>query len=165
MRPGKKFSFCALLIAVACNSGGEKVNEQKPQNQPDTLAVNNNSVINADTTISGCYTQVFNRDTAYLQLEIKDSNITGPLTYNIFQKDRNEGSIKAEIADSLITGWYLFKSEGIISVRQVAWRIKPGQLWPATGKMIQRNDTTMFANPDKLEFDSKRPFVKVKCVV
>ena len=160
----KKYVLCALLIAIACNNGGEKVKNEESQIQPDTLITNNN-VKNKDTTIGGCYSQIINRDTAFLQIEINDSNVTGPLTYNIYQKDRNDGSIKAEIADSLITGWYLFRSEGIISVRQVIWRIKPVQLWPATGEVIQRNDTTLFANPDKLEFDSKRPFIKVKCVV
>ena len=160
----KKYVSCALLIAFACNSGGEKINDQDSLAQTDTTIVS--SPINKkDTTIGGCYSQIINRDTASLQIEINESNVTGPLTYKIYQKDRNDGSIKAEIADSLITGWYLFKSEGIISVREVIWRIRPGQLWPAIGKMIQRHDTTMFGNPDKLEFDNKRPFVKVKCVV
>jgi hypothetical protein len=160
----KKYILCALLITVACNSVGEKVKNEESQIQPDTLITDNNKN-NTDTTIGGCYSQIINRDTANLQLQIKGSNATGPLSYNIYQKDRNDGSIIAEVADSLITGWYLFRSEGIISVRQVIWRIKPGQLWPAIGEIIQRNDTTMFANPDKLQFNSKRPFIKVKCVV
>lgn len=160
----KKYVLCSLLIAVACNSGGEKINDQDSLAQTDTTIVST-PVNKKDSTIGGCYSQIINRDTANLQIQINDGNITGPLTYNIYQKDRNDGSIKAEIADSLITGWYLFKSEGIISVRQVIWRIKPGQLWPAIGEMIQRNDTTMFANPDKLQFDNKIPFIKVKCVV
>lgn len=160
----KKCSFYFLLTIISCNSSPEKVNNQESQTQPDSLSANNKTN-NSDTTIGGCYSQVFKRDTVILQLEVKGNNASGPLSYNLYQKDRNDGSIKAEVADSVITGWYLFRSEGIISVRQVAWRIKPGQLWPATGEMIQRNDTTLFAKPDQLQYDNTKPFIKIKCII
>jgi len=87
------------------------------------------------------------------------------LSYNIYQKDRNDGTLQAEVTGDIIKGWYLFKSEGIISVREVAWKINADELWPATGEVIQRNDTTLFAQPDKLRFDNSRPFKKVACVI
>jgi hypothetical protein len=33
------------------------------------------------------------------------------------------------------------------------------------GKVVQRSDTTRFAEPDKLQYDSLRPFKKVACVI
>jgi hypothetical protein len=164
MQAIKKHLLAVLLIGLACNEGGPQANTKEPGKKTDSSAGVNPS-LRSDTTTGGCYSQILNRDTATLQIEINENQVTGPLMYNIFEKDRNDGTLKAEIADSVIIGWYLFKSEGIISVRQVAWRIKPGQLWPATGTMIQRNDTMMFENPEKLEFDSERPFIKVKCAV
>jgi hypothetical protein len=160
----KKLYACAtILISLACNDGSGNLTDS------DTTIVNNDSadlpmaIVKKDTTIGGCYTQIFKRDTVTLQVDITGNNATGPLTYKIYQKDMNDGSIKAELADSIIMGWYLFRSEGIMSVRQVAWRVKPGQLWPATGEIVQRNDTTAFADITKLRFDNTRPFIKVNC--
>ena len=97
-----------------------------------------------DSLPSGCYSQIVARDTSFPKLENKDSSINGSLTYNIFQKDRNDGTLQAEITGSILRGWYLFKSEGIISVRQSASKIKGNELWPGTGEVIQKNDTMFF---------------------
>jgi hypothetical protein len=91
--------------------------------------------------------------------------VNGSLSYNIYQKDRNDGTLQAELAGNIISGWYLFKSEGVISVRQVSWKINADDLWPAIGEMIQKNDTAMFVQPDKLQYDSSRPFKKVPCII
>jgi hypothetical protein len=160
----KKLYACAtLLISLACNNGSGNhtvsdttVVDTDSANIPMAIAIK-------DTTVGGCYTQIFKRDTVTLQLDITGNNATGPLTYKIYEKDMNDGSVKAELSDSIIMGWYLFRSEGIMSVRQVAWRVKPGQLWPATGDLIQRNDTTTFASLENLRFDNTKPFIKVRC--
>jgi hypothetical protein len=160
----KKLYACAtLLVSLACNNGSGNhtgsdttVIDTDSANIPMAISIN-------DTTVGGCYTQIFKRDTVTLQLDITGNNATGPLTYKIYEKDMNDGSVKAELSDSVIMGWYLFRSEGIMSVRQVAWRVKPGQLWPGSGDIIQRNDTTAFANLENLRFDDTKPFIKVRC--
>lgn len=147
-----------LLFAGACNNNGKS----SPEINSDTV-VNNTAVV--DSVSSGCYSQIIQRDTSLLQIEQKGSTATGTLSYNIYQKDRNDGTLQAEVTGDIIKGWYLFKSEGIISVREIAWKINADELWPATGEVIQRNDTTLFAQPDKLKFDNSRPFKKVACVI
>jgi hypothetical protein len=118
-----------------------------------------------DTTITGCFTQISKRDTAILQLDAKGITITGPLSYNYYQKDRNGGTIQGEISGDQLVGWYLFRSEGVMSMRQVAWKIHHNELWPAIGEMKERNDSMLFVNPDNLRYDSTHPFVKVACVM
>jgi len=148
-----------FLFAGACNNNGKSSAELSS----DTIV--NSTSIAVDSLSSGCYSQIVQRDTAFLQLENKGSMVNGSLSYNIYQKDRNDGTLQAELAGDVIIGWYLFKSEGIISVRQVSWKINGDDLWPAIGKMIQKNDTAMFAQPDKLQYDSSRLFKKVPCVI
>lgn len=148
-----------FLFTGACNNNGKSSAEVSP----DTVA--NTTTIAVDSLSSGCYSQIVQRDTAFLQLENKGSMVIGSLSYNIYQKDRNDGTLQAELAGNIITGWYLFKSEGVISVRQVSWKIDDDDLWPAIGEMIQKNDTAMFAQPDKLQYDSSRPFKKVPCII
>ena len=148
-----------FFIAGSCN------NEGKP-----AAEINNDTVVNNITTVvdsisAGCYSQIVERDTSLLQFENRNNQINGSLSYNFYQKDRNDGTLQAEIAGDTIKGWYLFKSEGIISVRQVLWKVNGDELWPAKGEVIQKNDTTLFAQPDKLKFDKAHPFKKVPCVI
>ena len=111
------------------------------------------------------FSQVVKSDTAILQVENNKGNVTGVLTYDYHQKDRNDGTLQAEQTGDIIKGWYLFKSEGVISVRQVAWKINGNELWPATGELSEKNDTTVFAEPDKLRFDSTNAFRKIPCII
>lgn len=147
-----------LLIGGSCNNNGNS----SVETNSDTVA---NKVVVTDSLSSGCYSQIAQRDTSLLQLENKDSIINGTLSYNIYQKDRNDGTLQADIEGNIINGWYIFKSEGVISVRQVAWKINGDELWPATGEIVQKNDTAMFAQPEKLRYDSVHPFKKVPCII
>jgi hypothetical protein len=115
--------------------------------------------------LQGCYSYIHGRDTASLELGLEKTNASGSLSYNFYEKDRNDGSFTGEIQGELLRVWYLYRSEGMMSVREEVWKIHPGQLWPAQGEPVTRNDTTRFADLSKLKFDSSRAFVKVKCVI
>src|SRR5688572_10000013 len=148
-----------LFIAViACNSNTrqtESTNVQSDSSRTDDM------VNIPDTLLPGCYSLNANRDTASFQVQVKDSSASGSLSYNLFEKDRNDGTFEGELTGDLLLGWYLFRSEGIMSVRQVAWQVHTNSLWPATGEVMVRNDSTFFKDPTKLKFDSSRAFVKV----
>jgi len=149
-----------VILFSSCNNEGKsssEVKENSIHSEPTHLI--------PDSLSPGCYAQIEGRDTANLQLENIGTNTTGKLSYAMFEKDRNDGTLQAEMSGDILTGWYLFKSEGIISVRQVAWKIKGSELWPGTGEMIEKNDTMFFSLPDKLQYDSTRPFKKVDCIL
>ncbi len=148
-----------ILSTGACNNEGKKSAEIK------TESVVSNPVATFDSLYSGCYSQIIKKDTSLLQLEQKANTVNGTLSYNIYGKDRNDGTLQADVSVDIITGWYLFKSEGIISVRQLSWKINGDELWPAIGEVIQKNDTILFAQPRKLLYDSTRPFKKVACII
>ncbi len=149
-----------FLFAGACNNNGKSSAEINADTANSTAATTI-----AGPVSSGCYSQIIERDTSLLQIEQKGNTVTGSLSYNIYQKDRNDGTLQADITGDIIKGWYLFKSEGVVSVREVAWKINADQLWPAIGEVTQKNDTTMFAQPGNLRYDSSRPFKKVECVI
>ena len=148
-----------ILSTGACNNDGRKPAEITA----DTVI--SSSVATVDSLSSGCYSQIIKRDTSLLQLEQKANTVTGALSYNIYQKDRNDGTVQAESVGDIITGWYLFRSEGIVSVRQVSWKINGDELWPGMGEVIQKNDTVLFVQPGNLEYDSTRPFKKIPCII
>ena len=149
-----------VMLFDSCNNEGKtstEINDSIPPAETATTKL--------DSLSSGCYTQIVAKDSSFLQIENKGNNVTGALSFAIFEKDRNDGTLQADITGDILKGWYLFRSEGVMSVREVAWKIKGDQLWPATGEMTQQNDTMKFVNPATLDFDKDRPFVKVACVL
>lgn len=156
----KRILLPFFLITTACaNDAG---NGQRVNNTDSTLK--ENRIATVDTLFSGCYTMISSRDTASLQLQKKEGLVTGSLSYNLFEKDYNDGTFEGEVVNDQLSGWYLFRSEGMMSVRQVTWKINNDKLWPATGEILVRNDTAFFKDPGNLRFDSTRAFVKVRCV-
>ena len=148
-----------ILLIGSCNDVG------KTSSNVLGDSVNSSKTTVVDTAVSGCFSQVVKRDTALLQMENNRGSVTGVLTYDYYQKDRNNGTLRGELTGDIIIGWYLFKSEGIMSVRQVAWKINGNELWPATGELTEKNDTTVFADPDLLKFDSTSAFRKIPCII
>ncbi|HEX7905960.1 MAG TPA: hypothetical protein VF487_18940 [Chitinophagaceae bacterium] len=150
-----------ILGSIACN------------NQQDTNTTNTDTaiyqspapVVIVDSTLQGCYLLINGKDTASLELGFDKGNVSGSLSYNIYGKDRNDGTFEGEINGDLLKVWYLFRSEGIMSVRQEIWKIVPGKLIPATGEVTVKGDTSLFTNTNKLIFDNNRAFVKVKCII
>ncbi|TXJ25896.1 MAG: hypothetical protein E6Q24_13490 [Chitinophagaceae bacterium] len=152
-----------LCTLIACNNPGEKISNNSNPN--DSTAASTSATAALDTTLAGCYSSIYKRDTSALQIETRGAVISGPLSYNLFEKDRNDGNFQGEVNGNVLSGWYLFRSEGVMSVRQVAWKIKGNHLWPATGEVQQRGDTMFFKNMDQLQYDSLHPFVKVACTL
>ena len=159
MKVNSRILLGVVLLMGSCNDKG-KTSSFVNTDSADTL-----KTVTTDTISSGCFSQVAQKDTAVLQVENNKGNITGVLTYTYYQKDRNDGTLKGEQSGDTIKAWYLFKSEGTMSVRQVSWKINGNELWPAVGEMVQKNDTTVFAQPDKLRYDSTHPFKKVACII
>lgn len=148
-----------FLVIEACNNNGST----SPVTGADSNIKEPAKIV--DSVYSGCYSQIINRDSSSMQIVQKANMVNGSVTYNLFQKDRNDGELQGEISGDIIRGWYLFKSEGILSVREVAWKVNGNDLWPASGEMIQNNDTMRFAKPRQLQFDNTRPFKKVPCII
>ncbi|HUM65242.1 MAG TPA: hypothetical protein PLV32_05330 [Chitinophagaceae bacterium] len=155
----KALTVLAILLS-SCND--EASTSENGAMQDTTKAL---ELVKSDTVPTGCFIQINGKDTANLQLEAKANGVSGSLSYRIFEKDRNDGTVQADLAGDIIRGWYLFKSEGVVSVREVAWKVNGDELLPATGELTQRNDTTLFAKPDNLKFDNSQPFRKVPCVI
>jgi len=154
-----KLLLFIALSSTACNNAGDSSASDNPgadSSQAVTVPVTRES-------LAGCYSQIYERDTSSLHVKLANDSLTGDLVYKIFEKDRNDGMFKGDLSNDVLSGWYYFKSEGVMSVRQVLWKISNGQLWPAMGEMKIRNDTMIFTDPASLKFDDTHPFVKVNC--
>ncbi|HTD93059.1 MAG TPA: hypothetical protein VK644_04580 [Chitinophagaceae bacterium] len=165
MQTFKIWLLSGFLFSGCNNGGGKDIQVKDTTALADSQSAISTTTATMDTTISGCYSMINKRDTAALQLEVRGGDASGTLSYNFYQKDRNDGSFQGEVGEGLVHGYYLFHSEGVMSVREVAWKVKDQRLWPAMGEMKEQNDSMLFVNPSKLNYDSTRVFVKVKCLI
>jgi len=152
----KKYLFIALGffgLFQACQNN-------ETANNADSLALDTNVLA---STKQFCYTYIKDRDTANLTFMSSGNITTGELTYRLFEKDRNKGIIKGEMRGDTLVADYTFNSEGIESVRQVAFLKKGDQLLEGYGDVEQKDHKTVFKNISSLSFGRSIIFNKTDC--
>ena len=150
----------ASALLAACNS------EEKKAATADSSVV-----IPADTTVAktpepfrdGCYEYVKNRDTASLTLKLAGEEITGNLSYKLFEKDSNKGTIAGEIKGDTIIAEYDFNSEGARSIREIVLLKKDGKLYEGFGEVETKGMKTVFKNRADLKFEESIVFDPADC--
>lgn len=91
--------------------------------------------------------------------------VNGKLSYNLSGKDKNEGTLIGNMKGDTLIADYTFTSEGVSSVREVAFLQKDGTLIEGFGDVISTNDKVTFKDKSKLKFDAKNTLTKVDCKV
>lgn len=142
-------SLLALAVAVAsCNNSSNNTDPAKPS---------------AAMSEPACYRFAADRDTVLLTFSTNDDVVSGTLVYNLYQKDKNTGTINGKIKGDLLVADYVFMSEGVSSVREVAFK-KLGTDWiEGFGNTEEKNGKVVFTNTDSLEFEPKLPLKKIDC--
>ena len=156
------FTGIATLLTVACNSSNT-----------DNKTVDSSSITSIDTTLtpsvpiheklSQCYIYTKKRDTARLKVNTENEELTGDLSYNLFEKDSNKGTISGEIKGDTIIAEYIFDSEGMRSTREVVFLKRDGKLYEGFGEVEEKNGKTKFKDRTKLKFGDGIVFSLTDC--
>jgi hypothetical protein len=163
-----KIIFCGLVLLAMTGCNENDTGTANLSGPPDEAV--HTDVINSSGNSSkiilqdGCYEMTMKKDTGRMKLIIEDSIVTGDLDYDWFEKDGNKGTFKGVIRDSLILADYTFKSEGMISVRELVFKIRDSSLYAGFGPLTDRNGKIVFTDNQKIEFDSIAPFMKIPCM-
>ncbi|CAN5840198.1 hypothetical protein BH11BAC7_BH11BAC7_00990 [soil metagenome] len=111
-----------------------------------------------DTTIvsttTQCYRYINNKDTVILKILETNGAIGGTLMYNFFEKDKNTGTFKGEMKGNLLIAQYTFMSEGMESVRAVAFKKSGENFIEGYGESEEKNGKDVFKNTDSLNFSN-----------
>ncbi len=110
-----------------------------------------------------CYTYTSNKDTASLMTISSGPIVTGELHYRLFEKDNNMGVIKGEMRGDTLIADYTFGSEGMQSIRQVAFLKKDGKFLEGFGEVIEKDGKMIFKALSALTFGNSIEFTKVNC--
>lgn len=151
-----KYLLAIMIVTAGCTSNVETVN---------TIESGSRTVYSKENISSGCYRIVVDKDSAIMNLELRgaDSAI-GSLQYNRFEKDDNIGEFVGRIDSNKVVGWYKFQSEGIITVRQVVFKIIGNdKLAEGYGDVSATGDTAYFAYIHTLNYEEAHPFEKIVC--
>lgn len=150
-----------ILFAAGCNSEGITESSASSINVDSSSATGNAGV--TPTNISGCYASNGRKDSALLKLITSGTNVTGELSYHLYEKDNNSGTIKGLVHDNLVVANYTFQAEGMTSIRQVVFKITGDTLVEGFGDIMMKGDTAEFKNISDLQFQTDRPFLKTAC--
>lgn len=153
------------LVFISCNNAPKKTTPSGATANADTsAAVDTTTQTNTAYPTPNCYLAVQDRDTIRLQLNVKDSLVTGKMQYDNYQVDGNIGTIQAVKRGGRISGHFTFFAEGMWSVREIIFEERNGQLLQAsTNSMSYGKDTVRFSSTQNLPFDEDRPFTPVAC--
>lgn len=149
-------------LVVSCNT------TTKTESLTDTLIqkpVSESPKVASDTTerILACYKGVLKKDTITLNLSIHHFDVTGDLTYNFFEKDKNHGTIKGKLNGDTLIANYTYFSEGAESTRQVVFLTKSNAVYEGSGIQIEKNGELFFEDRSKLDFSKSIPHYNVAC--
>lgn len=110
-----------------------------------------------------CFQHIAQKDSAFLSLDTKNNQVSGQLSYRLYEKDKNNGTVAGVVKGDTIIADYTFQSEGMTSTRQVVWLKKNGQLLEATGDIEEVNGKMKFKNLSKLSFGKSMIFEETTC--
>jgi hypothetical protein len=151
-------SFVMILLA-GCNNNSPSNKEQLTE-QSDVSATGKNG----DTDASSCYLFATDRDTVFLKLNPPvDGKVTGDLNYLFYERDGNVGHIVGEIKGDTLFADYTFMSEGLSSVREVAFLLDENQVTEGYGDVKEQDGKMVFWHKDSLDFTNGLVMPKVPC--
>jgi hypothetical protein len=140
---------CLMMMAstfVACKSNSTT-------KQAADSAITAETAVAAAAESRTCYVSFKNRDSTYLHLIKKGEQVTGTLNASLYEKDKNSGIVAGFAQGDTLLLYYTFQSEGMQSVRQIAYLQKDGKLIEGFADVKEENSRTSFKSIKDLKFD------------
>jgi uncharacterized protein (UPF0333 family) len=154
-----KTTILFMLIAAGMITGCNQPPASQSNTNDSTTAVT--ATVPASSTT--CFIKAIGKDTVLLQLVVNDSLVTGQLSYNFYEKDKNTGNITGKIKDNIIRATYHFMSEGQQNVREVTFKLSGNQVFEGVPDSFGKGGAPFFNGSDAaLKFDSV-PFETKAC--
>lgn len=161
-----KYLLALAFTWCACNNNAGSNNAKDTAQSSQTIHNNISDTVVTGAkpfALNGCYQMTLKKDTAKLNLTVKDSTVTGDLQYHWYARDANEGTLKGVLRNNMIYADYTFRSEGLTSVRELVLKIQDSVLLQGYGPMQEQKGRMVFQKKDSLKFQTSHPFRKTAC--
>jgi len=113
--------------------------------------------------IKACYRYIANNDTVSLYLDFAGNRVDGTLFYNLYEKDKNEGTIIGEIKGDTIIAEYTFLSEGVTSASEVVFLKRNNHLIQGFGETTTVEGKQVFKKRSTLDFNDSLVLTATEC--
>jgi hypothetical protein len=140
---------CAVIFS--CKKSENIITEDNPKPQVQEVAT------------AECYEYVQGNDTIQATLMIQSGTVSGDLTYKLFEKDTNNGTLLGKMNGDTLIADYTFASEGTTSVRQVAFIRKNKSLIEGYGESEEKEGKMVFKDVKKLNFSDNMVLNEIPC--
>lgn len=97
----------------------------------------------SETAVS-CYAYSTPDDSIMLRLSQRGAAVDGELTYYLREKDANRGTIVGTMKNDTLFAEYTFQSEGVTSIREIAFIRRGDALVEGFGEVEERNGKFVF---------------------
>lgn len=146
-----------MSVLVSCK---KEMETEKP-------ATTSDKIVAEEQELQECYRAILKKDTISLTLNMKNSQLSsGNLSYNFYEKDKNEGALVGEMKGDTLYADYTFISEGTSSVREVAFLKKGDSYVEGFGDVVDDNKGKVtFKDKKQLKFDGIVVLSKVDCKI
>lgn len=152
MKKGIIAAFVLAITLMGCKKETPEVTPTEPTEEETKPVV---------VPKTECYAYELKGNKIDMQVDYDGTNLSGTLNYLFAEKDNNVGTFTGKLENEILLLEYTFQSEGVQSVRQVAFQIQGDKLVEGYGEMT--DDGTHFKDVSTLKFDSKMPLTKIDC--
>ncbi len=152
------FSFLLLFAITSCK------NETK-NTDTEFMAPEEEDIMESDVNSSemSCYRFVSDRDTVLIQMEKMGDDVDGTLSYNYFEKDKNDGTFEGTMVGDTLYADYTFKSEGSISVREIMFVKKENKMVEGYAAVEEVEGKMRFKDNAKFTFNVGMALEQIDC--
>lgn len=144
----KKSLLLFSLIVVIASCSTKKEQEQTPVQED---------------VVKECYQYVANKDTVTILLDVTGDRVEGALFYNLYEKDKSEGTIIGEMKGDTLIADYTFQSEGVTSMSEVVFLKREDQLIQGFGETTTSEGKQIFKNRSTLDFTDSLVLTATDC--
>lgn len=156
----KKVSAIVIIMAglfVSCKKEATLPPPQITPNPPKEAEI-------VEPAGDQCYESTANKSIVKLSFNVNShQEVNGKLSYDLYGKDKNEGTLMGNMKGDTLIADYTFNSEGVSSVREVVFLQKDGTFIEGYGETVVANDKVSFKDKKALKFDAKNTLLKVDC--
>lgn len=139
-------SSLAAVIFASCNNNSTKV-------ETSEIPVDSTAVAPVLDTVSACYTFQNDKMLVTLHTDAVGAKVTGHLSYNYAEKDDNSGTISGEYKGDTLFAEYKFVSEGVESIREVAFVKNGTTLTEGFGEVTEQGGKVTFKDKAALKYE------------
>lgn len=139
-----------------------EVSKKTPPVQEKNVLINGETESQVD--IRGCYVARQQKDVYTLNIEsIEGENVTGKLTYDNYQKDSSSGTITGTFDGNMLIGIYDFRSEGMDSIRDVAFKKTADGFIQGFGEVEAEGNRERLVSTDNLNYENSPEYIAESC--